>query len=505
MQRQLRLTELLAALSLAADLGNGVPMETTLRCCLLATRVARSAGAGADDARATFYTGLLWSAGCTSTAHEEHLRFGDDLGVKSAFAGADFERPPELIRRAIAMGGLRGVGAMLRHGRAHGEDIAAFHCEAAALLASRLGLAEAARDGLGAFFEYWNGHGGPARLSGEAIPFAARAARLAYVAVHALRVGSDPVAVIRSRRGRELDPSLADDFVRHAADLLSGLAEESVWSKTLEQEPEPHPSAPTSRLDDFAAAFGDFVDLKSVYWLGHSSAVASLSEAAAQVSGMGGDDIASLRRAAHVHGLGRVSVSNRIWDKAGPLSPAEWERVRLYSYFTDRVVGRASALAEVARIASGAQERLDASGYHRGLPASAQPKPVRLLAAAATYRAMTEARPHRAAWSKPEAAEQLRTEARAGRLDGEAVQCVLEAAGHKRRRGDWPAGLTDREVEVLRVVARGATNRQVAAQLCISEETARNHVKHIYEKVGASTRAGAALFAMQQGLFLADS
>lgn len=507
---QLRLAELLAALSLAADLGNGVPMETTLRVCLLATRLARESRVRDDDRIATYYTSLLWSAGCTSTAHEETLRFGDDIGLKRAMAGADFERPSAVLRRAAAIGEgwgasarLQGIGGFLRHGRTHGEDVAAFHCEAATRLALRLGLGDAVKEGLGAFFEYWDGRGGPARMNGEAIPFPARAARLAHVAVHALRVDDDPVAVVRSRAGRELDPALVRIFEREAKDLLAGLDQESVWTEALEQEPEPRPWAPASRLDAFATAFGDFVDLKSVYWLGHSSAVAGLAETAAQAMKMTNDEVIRLRRAAHIHGLGRVAVSNRIWDKPGPLSAAEWERVRLYPYFTDRVVSRAPALADAVRTASGAQERLDGSGYHRGLPAAAQPTAIRLLAAAATYQSMTEERAHRPPLQGREAAEALRSMVIAGQLDGEAVRAVLEAAGHRRRRGEWPAGLTDREVEVLRLVARGSTNREVAGALYISEETARNHVKHIYDKIGISTRAGAALFAMEHGLFAA--
>lgn len=486
-------------------------METTLRVCLLATRLAREAGMGDDALVATYFTGLLWSAGCTSTAHEERVRFGDDIGLKRAMAGTDFERPPAILRSAAGIGQGWGVGARLQgmrgvmwHGRTHGEDVAAFHCEAAARLASRLGLGGSVLEGLGAFFEHWNGRGGPARISGEAIPFAARAARLAYEAVHALRLGDDPVAVVRSRAGRELDPALARTFENEAKVLLAGLDQESVWPEALDGEPEPRPWAPASRLDAFASAFGDFVDLKSVYWLGHSSAVARLAETAASGMRMTEGEAVLLRRAAHIHGLGRVAVSNRIWDKAGPLSTAEWERVRLYPYFTDRVVSRAPALEDVVRTASGAQERLDGSGYHRGLPASAQPAALRVLAAAAAYQSMTEERPHRPPLKGPTAAAELRALAATGRLDREAVGAVLEASGHPRPRGDWPAGLSDREVDVLRLVARGNTNRQVAGKLSISEETARNHVKHIYDKIGISTRAGAALFAMEQGLFIVE-
>lgn len=508
---RLRLAELLAALSLAADLGNGVPMETTLRVCILATRLAVHADATETDVAATYYTGLLWSAGCTSTAHEERIRFGDDIGLKRAMTGADFERPSDVLRHAVRIGAeagaggrLHGLAGLLRYGRAHGVDVAAFHCEAGARLAARLGLKEPVLAGLGAFFEYWNGHGGPARLAGDAIPFAARAARLALEAVHADRAGAEAAAVVRARAGRELDPGLAAVFRREADALLDGLDDESVWSAALELEPGPRPWTPSTRLDEMAAAFADFVDLKSVYWLGHSRAVGDLAQTAAEVLHLPDAEVVHVRRSAHVHGLGRVAVSNRVWDKASTLSAGEWERVRLYPYFTDRVLCRAPVLADLGRTASGAQERLDGTGYHRGLPAAAQPMALRLLAAAAAYQSMTEVRPQRPPLNAQHAAVDLRAAAAAGRLDGDAVSAVLEAAGHPSRRREWPASLTDREVEVLRLVAVGHSNRQVATSLTISEETARNHVKHIYDKIGMSTRAGAALFAMEHGLYVPE-
>lgn len=448
---ELRLADLLASLSLAADLGNGLPIETTLRVCLLATRLARAAGASDEDVVATYYTGLLWSAGCTSTAHEEHVRFGDDVGSKRAMGGADFERPADVLRRATQIGRdwgvagrAQGLAGALRYGKSHSTDIATFHCEAGARLAARLGLGASVLAGLGTFFEYWDGKGGPAQLRAEAIPFAARAARVAFETVHAIRLGNDPRTVLRARAGRELDPQLTAALTQSAPELLSGIDEESVWAEALDAEPHPRPWMPDTRLDDLVSAFADFVDLKSVWWLGHSRAVAALAGAAADACAMPARDAALVRSAASLHGLGRVSVSNRVWDKRGALSAGEWERVRLYPYFTDRVLGRAAAFANAARIASGAQERLDGSGYHRGIPAAAQPATVRLLAAAAAYQSMTEARPYRESLEPSRAADELRRAVAAGALDGDAVAAVLETAGHRARRGEWPTGLTGR-------------------------------------------------------------
>ena len=498
-----KLTELLATLSLAGDLGNGLPLETTLRVCLLASRLSSLAGIDQDQAAATYFAGILWSSGCTATSHEELVRFGRDVEIKSAMAGADFERPPAIVGRLARAHqdlGLAAIAGMVRAGSRHGQDIAVSHCEAASMLASRLGFGGPVIEALGAFFEQWDGRGGPRGIRAEAVPVAARVLAVASTAVHAARIGDDPIREIRRRSGRQLDPHLVDLSVQHSADVLDGMDAESVWQAVLAAEPEARPWVPLSRLDAFAAAMGDFVDLKSVHWLGHSAAVGQLASAAARGCGIPDTEIPALKRAALIHGVGRVAVSVRIWDKAGSLTEGEWERVRLYPYFTDRVASRTKALDELGRTASGAQERLDGSGYHRGLPASAQPPATRVLAAASAYQAMTESRSHRPAMPAPQAAAQVRADATAGKLDREAVEAVLESAGLRRRRGEWPGGLTDREVEVLRLVARGAINRDVARALTISEDTVRNHVKHVYEKIGVSTRAGAALFAMEKGL-----
>jgi HD-GYP domain-containing protein (c-di-GMP phosphodiesterase class II) len=207
-----------------------------------------------------------------------------------------------------------------------------------------------------------------------------------------------------------------------------------------------------------------------------------------------------VRRAGLLHDLGRVGVSNAIWDKPGPLSEAERERVRLHPYFTERALARSARLAELGAIGAAHHERLDGSGYHRALPAAMLSLPARLLAAADVFQALIEPRPHRPAYAAEGAAEIVRGEAAAGRLDADAVDAVLTAAGRPPARRERPAGLSEREVEVLRLLARGLTNRQMAAQLGLSAKTVGRHVEHIYGKAGVSSRAAAALFAVENGL-----
>ena len=208
-----------------------------------------------------------------------------------------------------------------------------------------------------------------------------------------------------------------------------------------------------------------------------------------------------LRRAVLVHDIGMHGVPASILDKPGPLTGAEWERMRLHSYWTERVLARPAALARIGAIASLASERLDGSGYHRGLSGAAIPASGRILAAADACRAITEPRPHRPALSLKAAASELRKEVRSGRLAADAVDAVLAAAGQPRpRRRAGPSGLTPREIEVLTLIARGASTRQAARALGITAKTAGTHIERIYVKIGASTRSTATLFAMQQGL-----
>ena len=207
-----------------------------------------------------------------------------------------------------------------------------------------------------------------------------------------------------------------------------------------------------------------------------------------------------VQRAAFVHDIGRVAVPVRIWNKPGPLTIDEWERVRLHAYQSERVLARSPFLSELSSVAAFDHERLDGSGYHRGFGGASLSPMARLLAAADAYHAMTEPRPHRPAMSRDEAADILNSEGRVGRLAPDAVAAVLDAAGHAPVRVERPAGLTEREAEVVGLLARGFQTKQVAAALGISAKTADRHVQNAYRKIGVSTRAAAAVFAMEHGL-----
>jgi HD-GYP domain-containing protein (c-di-GMP phosphodiesterase class II) len=505
-----RLAELLAALSLGIDLGFAQPMEHVLRQCLIALQLAEQVGLDDQERAVVYYTALLVNVGCHSDAHEQAKWFGDDIALKAV----KYEYEPLSLSAAVGM--LRRVGAgnpplhRLRTGLdfalgGHHEvdDMISQHARLARMLAEQLGLSVEVRDALDASYERWDGRGWPGILEREDIPIASRITQLAEFTEVAYRMGgvNGALAVASQRSGSQFDPNLVACLRAEPAAIFNGLNEAGTWQAVIAAEPALRVVLSDQQLDAALQAIANFVDLKSPYTLGHAQAVAQLAAAAGAAAGLSDADVVTLRRAGLVHDFGRLGVSNAIWDKPAPLGAGEWERVRLHPYFAERMLHQSEALAPLGRIVVQHCERMDGSGYPRGLPGKSISMPARLLGAANAYQAMREPRPYRAARSSAEATAELRAEVRAGRLDAEAVEAVLTAAGHRvPRRREGPAGLTAREVEVLKLLARGLSNRQIAARLAISPKTTGNHVEHIYTKIDASNRATASLFAMQHGL-----
>ena len=508
--RRARLAELVAALSLGVDLGFGQPMEHVLRQCLIALRLADHAGLGDQDRMAVYYTALLVNVGCHADAHEQAKWFGDDIALKSG----KYAHELGSVRGTLATMRLVGAGNPPWHrfrvglefafsGHRQLDGMISQHARLARVLAEQLGLPAVVRESVGAAYEQWDGRGWPGALKTDAIPIAARIAQLAEFIEVAHRVGgiAGATALARRRAGRQFDPVLAALLCDRADQILGGLDTVRAWPAVIAAEPALAVELSAGQLDAALAAIANFVDLKSPFTLGHSVAVAELAADAGRRLGLPPEQVLTLRRAGFVHGFGRLGVSNSIWDRPGPLSAGEWERVRMYPYLTERMLHQSAALAPLGEIAVQHRERLDGSGYPRGLSGGAISRLARVLGAAEAYASMLEPRPHRPGRPAGEAAAELRAEVRAGRLDGAAADAVLEAAGHRLpRRREAVAGLTAREVEVLILLARGLSNRQIAQRLVITPKTAGNHVEHIYAKIGATNRAAAAMFAVQHGL-----
>jgi HD-GYP domain-containing protein (c-di-GMP phosphodiesterase class II) len=506
----LRLADLLAALSVATDLGMGQEPEKAVRGCLLATSLARAMDLPAPEVRDVFWTTLLQHVGCTAPAHELTWLFGGDLTVAPRAERTDSASLRETLALLATVG--RGTGVhRARHlartlaaGKDGSRTVARAVCEVGALMAERLGLGAGVRLGLAHGMERWDGKGDAYGLAGDDIALPARLTAVATQAVIFDRLGGPDAAVemVRRRAGGWFDPAVAERFRWVGPGVLRRLAEVDVWAEVLEAEPGPVRWIPRERLDDVARAFADMVDLLTPFTLGHSAGVGRLVGEAAGVLRIPADDADLLRRAALLHDLGRVAISGNVWEKPGALTSTQWERVRLHPYHTERILARSTALEPLARVAGMHHERQDGSGYHHGAAGAEIPTQARLLAAADAYQAMTQDRSHRPAMAPEAAARELEAATRAGHFDPECARAVIQAAGQRpsRSRSPWPRGLSDREVEVLRLVARGLSNRQIAATLVISTRTAEHHVQHVYTKIGASTRAAAAMFAMEHGL-----
>lgn len=505
-----RRAELLAAISLAIDLGLGQPMEHMLRSSMIATRIAERMGLDARQRATVYYANLVGWIGCHADSHELSELFGDDIAFRADTYAVDMTGLPFLRLMTSHVGrGLpgweRGIrsAAFLVTARNRVARLIHSHCSSAGVLSDRMGLHGQVGEALAYVFERWDGRGLPNGARGEDIPVEMHIVHVADVAEVHLRTGglSHAVEVLRSRRGTQFSPAVVEVFEGDASAIVDGLLETDVWTAALALAPDRDRTLDDSEIDELLGAMAEFVDLKCPFTLGHSRGVADLVARAARYLGMPPADVTGLYRAGLVHGLGRMGVSNQIWEKKGPLTTAEWERVRMYPYLTGRILSRVSGLESVVSVATKHRERIDGSGFPRGIAGAELTAHDRLLASAEAYHQLLEPRPHRPAMVARAAADQLRHEARAGRLDAESVEAVLAAAGHRAsRKTPWPAGLTDREVEVLRLVAQGRSNREIAADLCISLKTARNHVEHVYTKLGVNNRTQASLAAIDRGL-----
>ena len=506
----MRLADLLAGLSRLADVGFGLPMGAAARSCVLATHLARFLELPEAEVRAAFYTALLHHVGCVGYARETARLFGDELVANVAagrtdaasFADVFATFLPTLTRGRTAPERARLAFLAFTQGGRWGDQFTSAACELGRDSARRLQLPQDVQVSLFHVYDRWRGKTRPEELNGEDIPVGARIARLTGIAVLFEFIGGSELAVqaVRRRAGGMLDPGLVARFTGNAAQWLTDPPGTGAPSALLELEPHPHVTVPGLRLA--GEVFGDLADLKSPYFLGHSRAVAALAAGAAGQLRLPETTRTDLEVAGLLHDVGRVAVSSAVWEKPGPLGTDQWEQVRLHPYRSERILAGSAELARLAPLASRHHERLDGSGYHRGCSAEELTMPARILAAADTYQALTEHRPHRVAWQPGQAEQHLLDEVSRGTLDAGAVHAVLAAAGHVApvTPRQLPMGLSGREVQVLALVAHGCSNGEIASRLVISRRTAEHHVQHIYAKIGVSSRAAATLFAVEHHL-----
>jgi HD-GYP domain-containing protein (c-di-GMP phosphodiesterase class II) len=503
---EVRTAEVVGALGLATDLGMRADFEHSVRSTWLAMRVADRLGLNEAERQQVFYVTPLLYVGCTAELATVVEAFGDEevfrlriapiaydspvrmMRTMVSLAGSESRRPFRMVARAQAIGQLRHMPQVMRA-----------HCEVGALHAEALGLPQHVRDAMPALYERWDGRGGPEGLRGGQIPTAVRIAQIAHDldVQTGLRAPEDVDAVMRARAGHAFDPAIVAVALEVAPEV--GRDGAASWDSVLACEPEPVLHRCNDEIDDALACLAAFEELMSPFLPGHAAAVSALAGRTASRLGLPEDKIAQVRRAGLVHDVGRVAVPVGVWERAGALGAGDWERVRLHAYQSGRVLARSPWLREIGGLVAAHHERCDGSGYHQGSPGAHLTTAARVLAAADVYCAMRADRPYRPALSEQDAARELRVEASSGRLDNDVVETLIAVASGTRRR-PLTDQLTPREVDVLRLLAQGRPNKQIARTLGISVKTVDNHLQRMYAKAGVSTRAAATVWAMQRGL-----
>jgi HD-GYP domain-containing protein (c-di-GMP phosphodiesterase class II) len=509
--------QLLTAFAYASDLAFGLQLEDSLRSCYVATRLASILGLSEDEQAATYYAALLKDAGCTSwttelahawqtdeiTARRELVIFGD---VNNLRAFTTWMRQFVARDRSLA-GKLWRYTRVLTTTRPLFADAFATTAAVSRRIAARLGMPEDVQRGVFSVFEQWNGAGAPNGLREEQIPRVARVVFPTFFLVPFHRVSGRDAAlqVARTLRGQAFDPSVSDAFLQLATDsaFWADLESSEMQRTVLAMEP-PSALPPVSdaTFDDVALAFADFTDLKSRYIAAHSRRVGTLAEQIARVMGCAEPDVVQIRRAGLLHDLGLVGVPSYTLDRPWPqLSASEQDAYRLYPYHGERVLSRVDVLAPLAEMVGTHQERMDGTGWYRGLKGSSIGQGARIIAAADRFDKLTHDEPGRPANAISDALIQLDQEPLDPAVLSALRRCLGgHTVGVASSPRPQPAGLTEREVEVLRLAARGIIRREIGQRLAISENTVRHHLEHIYNKTGTSNRVSATLFAMEHGL-----
>jgi HD-GYP domain-containing protein (c-di-GMP phosphodiesterase class II) len=515
----IRRADFMMFLAYASDLATGHSNDFALRACVLAMRIAELVGCTEQVRRNAYHQSMLRYVGCNADTHVLSATFGDEIALRRDLVGMDMgdraqlgsvfvkaftrhyaELAPAALEQAI-QDGLAQAAAVSR-------QVLTAHCEVAQRIGERLGLSEDIRQNLGQLYERWDGKGLPQGRKGDEVLPAVRLVTLAQDAI-ALSddQGIDEMArVIASRADGPYEAELARAVSEHASALLAGIGVTVDRGEILRLEPEPSAMLNEAECDEAFLAIADMIDMRMPFTLGHSRRVADLAEAAGQKLGMPASDVRALRWSGHVHDIGELVVPVSTWMRKGPLSARERDTAQLHAYHGERALAAFGRYGEpMAALVLCHHERLDGSGYHRKVGGSNLSLAARVLAAAEAFQTAREERPHRKAMSAEGAASKLRADVRAGSLCASAAEAVLSVAGQPSRRPPPRplSGMTPREIEVLRLVASGLTVKEMAQKLDISPKTADHHIQNIYGKIGVTTRAAAALYAVECGVLTA--
>jgi len=431
---EIALSELIGALSGALDVAEGEPPGHAARSCLIGMRIAEALDLDADSRSDLFYALLLKDAGCSANAAHMAALFGaDDQVAKRTSKLVNWARPFDAfvwsLKTVAPEGSMAERTTRLRAIRNEGQvtrSLMRARCHRGAEIALKLGFTEATAEAIRALDEHWDGNGQPRRLHGAEIPLAARILCLAQTIEVFHSAGGTRAAyrVAGKRSGEWFDPTLVEALGSFRFDSVfwASLKEPDV---SAVEPPDRVLTVDEPRLDQIAEGFADVVDAKSPWTHEHCDRVCAIAIGMAESMDFDELSLRQLRRAALLHDLGKLSISNRILDKPGPLTDDERVRFREHPLLAEQILGRVTGFAELAAVASAHHERLDGSGYPRGLAADALTMPMRVLAVADVYEALISDRPYRAAYPWHEALELMRPDV-PERLDPRAF-AALEA------------------------------------------------------------------------------
>jgi len=519
------LAVLLSALSFATGLGLSERMEHALNSAYIGLRLADVLHLSSEEREAIFYGALLKDVGCTACAAGFSAIFPEDeLVPRSEFILVDLNRFNEsfswLFRSAPEDSNLPDrISRLLSYLAQCGpimKEASQSHCEIAELFARRLGFPEYVQRTVRFQWERWDGKGLAYGLKGTEVPLTARILQvaLALELAHGLGGPAAARALACEQRGARFDPEVVDAFltVEKQTDFWQMLEHESAKSVILAMQP------PTSadrmmadQIEVVCEAMADFVDIKTRETWNRSRIVAEVAEGMGSYLGFGRAELSRLRCAALVHDIGNVAIPLRILEKGDNRSASEWEYYRLHSYYTQRVLEQVEPLQELAPAAAAAHEWINGQGYHRQLSGEQIPLHGRILAVADTYAQLTQRQDDKL---EPEEALRKMRPLIGIQFDGSCYEAlaaslnsdhrVKRAMLERRQLGDLSLrsgqALTERETEVLRLLANGQSNPQIAKTLVISRKTVEHHLEHIYNKIGVTCRTSAVVYAVQQGI-----
>ena len=472
------------ALAFMGDLSMGQPIDHSPKAAWIARRIAEQLQLDHEQVQAVAYVALLRWVGCTANATEVANVMPDDVRGR----GEVLALRPQSVKLLVAPNQIPK----------RTREISAIHCEVALVIANTLGMCPAVIEALGCLFETWDGSGYPHGFKGEEIPLPALVVILAGdVEILTREYGEIEARRLLLDRADSIYPTfLVDLACRHLGDWVDAMDRSELHVFHAEQDADEH-------LVELSL-LADTIDLKLPWMVGHSRNVASLAGTVAAGLNLPRSTQEHVRRAALIHGLGRVSVPNAMWNRAGPLSSADWERVRLNPYWTARAAMQIKSLEREAEIASHTYERLDGSGYFRAARNAGTPFEFRILPVVSTWAALRASRPWRGPLTLESATDHMQRQTLLGRFERSIVDSLLGACPEREPvKSEYKVAsgiLSQREVEVLRCISKGENNKTAARTLGLSPATVRTHVENVFRKLECNSRAAATLKALNLGL-----